>query len=128
MRPSAQATTKPSASTATTSPIFPPIPLGSWAGKGLDSKTWIVLPSSVVHAPACRSKVPVTRTELELVWGVNARIFYVGVRKYIYGMEVPRDVDALIDAEVGTFFSGIGHTLRQVIKTTASTPRRGAPR
>ncbi len=60
-------------------------------------------------------EVPLTSTEIELVWGVNSRIFYFGVRKYIYGMEVPGDLDALIEAEVRTFFAGIGNTLKQLI-------------
>src|SRR2546425_820157 len=51
MRPSAHATVKPSASTATISPILPAIPLGSRAGSGFASNTWRFLPSKVVHAP-----------------------------------------------------------------------------
>ena len=51
MRPSAQTTVKPSASTATISPILPPMPLGSLAGSGLASNICSVLPSSVVQAP-----------------------------------------------------------------------------
>lgn len=74
------------------------------------------------------TRVPVTRAEIELVWGVNARIFYFGVRKYIYGMEVPRDIDAHIEAEVGTFFSGIGHTLKQLIQPNTARTQRGDPR
>lgn len=70
-------------------------------------------------------EVPVTRAEIELVWGVNARIFYFGVRKYIYGMEVPDDINALIEAEVGTFFSGIGSTLKQLIHPPARKAQRG---
>src|ERR1700679_268565 len=50
-RPSAQTTVKPSASTATISPILPAIPFGSFAGSGLASKIFSVLPSSVDQAP-----------------------------------------------------------------------------
>src|SRR5882757_3663032 len=50
-RPSAQTTVKPSASTATISPILPAMPLGSLAGSGLASKIFKTLPSSVDHAP-----------------------------------------------------------------------------
>src|SRR6476659_3500858 len=51
MRPSGTTTVKPSASTATTSPYLPPMPLGSRAGIGVMSKIRSVLPSSVVQAP-----------------------------------------------------------------------------
>src|SRR5215471_10196941 len=50
-RPSAQTTVKPSASTATTSPILPAMPLGSLAGIGLASKILSALPPSVDQAP-----------------------------------------------------------------------------
>src|ERR1700675_3188133 len=50
-RPAAHTTVTPSAATATISPVFPPMPFGSFAGKGLASKIFSVLPSSVDHAP-----------------------------------------------------------------------------
>src|SRR5262249_10129054 len=50
-RPSAHTTVKPSASTATISPILPAMPFGSLAGSGLASKIFSVAPSSVVQAP-----------------------------------------------------------------------------
>jgi AcrR family transcriptional regulator len=69
--------------------------------------------------------VPPTETEIELVWGVNSRIFYFGVRKYIYGMPVPENLDELIDAEVRTFFDGIGATLKDIVrKPPAEKPAR----
>jgi hypothetical protein len=51
------------------------------------------------------------------VWGVNSRVFYFGVRKYVYGMPVPEDLDSLIEAEVDTFFDGIGSTLMTLFPT-----------
>ncbi|MSQ60770.1 MAG: TetR/AcrR family transcriptional regulator [Betaproteobacteria bacterium] len=71
-------------------------------------------------------QVPLTSTEIELVWSVNSRIFYFGVRKYIYGMPVPRNLPALIEAEVRTFFEGVGHTLKDLIKL--SPKKRGDKR
>ena len=60
--------------------------------------------------------VPPTQIEIELVWGVNSRIFYFGVRKYIYGMPVPENLNELIEAEVKTFFDGIGTTLKDIVR------------
>ena len=70
---------------------------------------------------------PLSQTELELVWGVNSRVFYFGVRKYVYGMPVPEDLDGLIEAEVNTFFDGIGSTLQTLFPRTraASAPWPG---
>jgi hypothetical protein len=61
------------------------------------------------------NRVPLSEKELELVWGVNARVFYFGVRKYVYGMQVPADLDALIEAEVDTFFDGFVPTLQRAV-------------
>src|ERR1700674_5637132 len=56
MRPSAQTTVKLSGSVATTSPIFPLIPLGARAGSGVVSKICSLAPLSVVHAPGAGSQ------------------------------------------------------------------------
>lgn len=70
-------------------------------------------------------EVPPTQTEIELVWGVNSRIFYFGVRKYIYGMPVPENLDELIEAEVRTFFDGVGTTLKDIVgRPRAKRPAR----
>jgi AcrR family transcriptional regulator len=61
------------------------------------------------------SEIPLTETEIELVWSVNSRVFYFGVRKYIYAMDVPADLNPLIEAEVRTFFEGIGQTLKHML-------------
>jgi len=58
------------------------------------------------------------------VWGVNSRVFYFGVRKYVYGMQVPSDLDALIEAEVDTFFDGFVGTLKRSMPALSSAPAR----
>src|SRR3546814_13243207 len=42
-------------------------------------------------------EMPLTQNESELVLGVNSRIFYLGVRKFIYGVDTPENVDARSD-------------------------------
>jgi AcrR family transcriptional regulator len=104
--------------------------------KGSDlNRRFFVLVTERIVTPICREirfhyglpdfdRVPPVPTEIELVWGVNSRIFYFGVRKYIYGMPVPKNLDALIDAEVHTFFHGIGRTLTTLVGPQASGARR----
>jgi hypothetical protein len=46
---------------------------------------------------------------------MNSRIFYFGVRKFIYGMPVPRNLERLIQAEVRTFFDGVERTLKDLL-------------
>lgn len=93
--------------------------------KGADiNRRWFALVTERIVVPICReiraaydlpeiAKAPLSETELELVWGVNSRVFYFGVRKYVYGMQVPSNLDALIEAEVDTFFDGVVSTLKR---------------
>jgi AcrR family transcriptional regulator len=99
--------------------------------RGMDiNRRWFGLVAERIVTPICREirsahrlpgedRLPLTTTELELVWGVNSRVFYFGVRKYVYGMPVPDDLDALIEAEVNIFFDGIGETLARLVQVGA---------
>jgi len=44
--------------------------------------------------------------EIELVWGLHASIFYIGVRQFIYGMSVPTDMDADLRLRIDAFLRG----------------------
>ena len=104
--------------------------------KGADmNRRWFALVGERIVVPLCReiraayglpepSEVPLAEAELELVWGVNSRVFYFGVRKYVYGMPVPEDLDSLIEAEVDTFFDGIGSTLMRLFPASTARSRR----
>lgn len=98
------------------------------------NRQFFALVSERIIAPICAEvrefyglpdfgRVPQTETEMELVWGINSRIFYFGVRKYIYGMAVPENLDGLIEAEVRTFFDGVGATLKEIVQRPAGTRR-----
>jgi AcrR family transcriptional regulator len=100
------------------------------------TRRWFALVGQRLVKPICREirlaqglpdfdQVPATTTEIELVWGMNSRIFYFGVRKYIYGMPVPRNLEQLIQAEVYTFFDGVGRTLEDLVLPARSARRAG---
>ncbi len=42
----------------------------------------------------------------EILWSFHSSFFYIGVRKYVYQLEVPDDLDAVIDARVDAFLDG----------------------
>jgi AcrR family transcriptional regulator len=44
--------------------------------------------------------------EAELIWSLHAAIFYLGVRRWIYAMPMPADLDADIALKVRAFLSG----------------------
>lgn len=54
---------------------------------------------------------PPSERELELAWGLHGSVFYLGVRKWIYGVETPRDLDAVIDDKVESFLAGAAAVL-----------------
>lgn len=58
-------------------------------------------------------------TEVELVWGLHASIFYLGVRKWIYGLLIPKDIDALIRRKVDAFLRGTPEVMRALRKSAA---------
>jgi AcrR family transcriptional regulator len=58
--------------------------------------------------------------EVELVWGLHASIFYLGVRKWIYGLKIPKDIDALIRAKVDAFLAGAPAVMQGMRKGNAS--------
>lgn len=52
--------------------------------------------------------------EVELIWGMHAAIFYVGMRKWVYGLVVPDDIERLIEHKVSAFLAGTPHVMREL--------------
>ncbi|SFP48348.1 TetR/AcrR family transcriptional regulator [Variovorax sp. 770b2] len=44
-----------------------------------------------------------TERELELMWGMHGGIFYIGLRRWIYGQPMPADLDAVLADRVRAF-------------------------
>ena len=40
--------------------------------------------------------LPVSETELELMWGLHGAIFYIGVRKWVYHVDIPKDAEGAV--------------------------------
>jgi AcrR family transcriptional regulator len=53
-----------------------------------------------------------TEAEIEMIWSLHAAIFYIGVRKWIYGLKVPADMDAVIRQKVDMFLNGAPAAIR----------------
>lgn len=52
--------------------------------------------------------------EIEMIWSLHASIFYLGVRKWVYGLKVPADIDAAVRQKVDMFLYGAPETLRRM--------------
>jgi AcrR family transcriptional regulator len=57
---------------------------------------------------------PLTEIEYELVWGLHASIFYIGMRKWIFELPSPDDVEPVVDAKVTAFLEGVPAVMRQL--------------
>jgi len=56
-------------------------------------------------------EVPLSELEIELVWGINARIFYFGQRRWIFDVPLEADVDVLIPLTIRHFMAGAREVL-----------------
>jgi AcrR family transcriptional regulator len=50
--------------------------------------------------------------EIELVWAMHSSVFYIGVRKWIYGQGTPRDLERTIEQRVDAFLHGVPWVLK----------------
>lgn len=79
------------------------------------------------------SQVPLKNTEIELVWSINARIFYFGQRQWIFDVPLESDLDELIRLTIEHFMAGARAVLPAMLgvntppKTKAKTSRAGKP-
>jgi AcrR family transcriptional regulator len=51
--------------------------------------------------------------EIEMFWGLHGRIFYLAIRKFIYGTPIPSNLDAIVGEAVVTFLDGARMSLPQ---------------
>ncbi|MYM74550.1 TetR family transcriptional regulator [Duganella sp. FT134W] len=52
--------------------------------------------------------------EIEFIWGLHAAIFYIGVRKWVYRLDVPEELDRLVGRQVEDFMTSAPLVLRQL--------------
>ena len=59
--------------------------------------------------------VPLKTAEIELVWSINARIFYFGQRRWIFDVPIEDDVDEMIRLTIDHFMAGAKVVLPQIV-------------
>ncbi|MES2185044.1 MAG: TetR/AcrR family transcriptional regulator [Pseudomonadota bacterium] len=50
--------------------------------------------------------------EVEFIWSLHSSMFYIGVRKWVYGLPAPTALDRLIERRVDAFLLGVPPMLR----------------
>ena len=82
--------------------------------------------------PICRSlrvqeglppfeRVPVTEGELEACWRMHGGFYYMAIRRWIYDLPLPADLDAAIEQGIDVFLRGAPPVMRACV--AAATPR-----
>lgn len=61
------------------------------------------------------SDVPLSTMELEMVWGINARVFYFGQRQWIFDVPVEAPLDELIAMTIEHFLIGARVMLPRIV-------------
>ncbi|WIY24740.1 TetR/AcrR family transcriptional regulator [Parasedimentitalea psychrophila] len=52
-----------------------------------------------------------TEEDLELFWGLHGAVFYIAIRKYVYGERVEIDIELAVTNTVSAFFNGFEKTV-----------------
>ncbi|HZB90597.1 MAG TPA: helix-turn-helix domain-containing protein [Stellaceae bacterium] len=52
------------------------------------------------------AELPIAEAEVEIVWSLHAGLFYLGVRRWIYGLPIPDDIGRVVAERVTAFLDG----------------------
>ncbi len=58
---------------------------------------------------------PISDDEINLAWALHGSISYIALRKWIYKLPVPENIDALIATSVRAYLLGCGAVLKQIL-------------
>ena len=64
-------------------------------------------------------EIPLKSNELELVWSINARVFYFGQRQWIFDVPIEDDLDDLIRMTIEHFMAGARVVMPSLLGITA---------
>lgn len=59
--------------------------------------------------------VPIGEREAELFWGLHGRIFYLAIRRYVYGTPTPEDLTPMVRDAVRQFRRGAPPVLKDIL-------------
>jgi AcrR family transcriptional regulator len=69
-------------------------------------------------------EIPLKSNELELVWSINARVFYFGQRQWIFDVPIEDDLEDLIRMTIEHFMAGARAVMPSLLGITAVSKRR----
>jgi len=69
-------------------------------------------------------ELPLLSSEVELVWSINARVFYFGQRQWIFDVPIEDDLDSLIRMTIEHFMAGARAVLPNMLGVKAAPKSR----
>ena len=81
------------------------------------TKRYLAIVRKEIVEPACRElrhdlklpppeQVALSERELEMFWGLHGRIFYMAIRRFVYGTPTPKHLDDIVRDAVESFLDG----------------------
>lgn len=58
---------------------------------------------------------PICEEEINLAWALHGSISYIALRKWIYKLPVPENIDSLIATSVRAYMQGSGNVMRRIL-------------
>jgi len=74
------------------------------------------------------AEVPFSVAEIELVWSINARIFYFGQRRWIFDVPIEAPLEEMIELTIRHFMAGARAVLPGMVVPVARKPQKAARR
>ncbi len=65
-------------------------------------------------------EVPLSEREMELLWGLHGRIFYLAIRRFVYGTPTPSSLDDIVRDGVKSFMVGGPVVARSIVESIPS--------
>ena len=62
-------------------------------------------------------------TEIELVWAVISSIFHIGVRRFVFDLAIPENLDAVVEDKIKAFFEGAPAVMASACSGRANAPK-----
>lgn len=72
--------------------------------------------------------LPLQTAEIELVWSINARVFYFGQRRWIFDVPMEGDVNEMIRLTIAHFMAGARVVLPQILGVATPAKTRAKKR
>lgn len=69
-----------------------------------------------LHGLPSPDDVPISEMEYELVWALHASIFYIGVRRWIYDLDMPQNTDAIVVGLTRAFLEGVPAVISSLVR------------